>query len=169
MWKKNGESKLCKVLEEGTTDDLIDHIISILPQFLEHCYIKRQQAASYKTERDSIAMESCVAQDEIQSAHWKQNQVSMFTVAFWYCGTIHSQVIVSDNLVHTKETLIAYVDRLLDDLPENVKSVSIWSDGPSSQFKNQFVLASLSALEKNHLYNTYHLELLRNFPWKGPS
>ena len=58
VWKKNDESKLCKVPDEGTTGDLMDHISSILHQFLEHCHVKRQQTASYKIERDSIVIES---------------------------------------------------------------------------------------------------------------
>ena len=95
VWKKDG-AKLCKVVEEGTTDDLVTNTSPLFSlSFLEHCFIKRQQAASYK--RESIVIDSdhydaskallqvdfsenytCVAQDEIQSAHWKQNQVSMF-------------------------------------------------------------------------------------------
>ena len=43
---------------------------------------------------------------------------------------------------------MVYVSRLLDDIPATVKSVSIWSDGPSSQFKNHYIAASLHALEK---------------------
>ena len=40
------------------------------------------------------------------------------------------------HFLHFKETLVAYVSWLLDDIPATVKSVSIWSDGLSSQFKN---------------------------------
>ena len=43
---------------------------------------------------------------------------------------------------------MVYVSRLLDDIPATVKSVSIRSDGPSSQFKNHYIAASLHALEK---------------------
>ena len=38
----------------------------------------------------------------------------------------------------------------MEDLPSTVKVLSLWSDGPRSQFKNQFVAASISALEKKH-------------------
>jgi hypothetical protein len=44
-------------------------------------------------------------QDEIQSAHWDQSQVSLFTSALWYDGKIHPLVLVSDELTHSKETL----------------------------------------------------------------
>ena len=44
---------------------------------------------------------------------------------------------------------MVYVSRLLDDIPATVKSVSIWSDGPSSQLKNHYIATSLHALEKH--------------------
>jgi len=100
---------------------------SSVPATLLH----QEQAASYKTEREAIVIETdafdasialnqvdfsekytWVVQNEIQSAHWRQNQVSLFAAVLWYYGSIHSRVIASDDLVHTKETVIAYVDKL---------------------------------------------------------
>ena len=78
-------------------------------------------------------------QDEIQSAHRKQDQVSLLTAAIWFDGKLHPKVIVSDNLDHGKGTVVAYIDYLLNTLPAPVKTVSIWSDGPSSQFKNKYI------------------------------
>ena len=167
VWKNDADNRLCRVLEDGTTNDLQLYIQSLLPQFLQHCHTKREQAAAYQSEREAAASEgkdtshaliqvdfaenyTCVAQDEIQSAHWKQHQVSLFTAAVWHSGDIHSYVIASDNIVHSKETVIAYVDRLLDVLPSNIKSTSFWSDGPSSQFKNRFHIASIIRLQNHH-------------------
>ena len=45
---------------------------------------------------------------------------------------------------------MVYVSRLLEDIPATATSVSIWSDGPSSQFKNCYIAASLCLLEENH-------------------
>ena len=53
---------------------------------------------------------------------------------------------------------MAYVSRLLDVIPETVQSVSIWSDGPSSQFKHRYIAASLHTLEKKH-----RIKILWNF------
>ena len=89
-------------------------------------------------------------QDEIQSAHWKQHQVSLFTAALWFSGELHPKVIASDNLDHGKDTIIAYIDNILDSLPGTVKTISIWSDGPSSQFKNRFIVAAISPLQEKH-------------------
>lgn len=101
---------------------------------------------------------TCVNQDEIQSAHWNQRQVSLFTVAVWHSGSQHSHVIASDNLTHGKETVIAYLDKVLDSLPDHVKKVSLWSDGPASQFKNRYFAASLDTLQCKH-----KLEIQWNF------
>ena len=43
---------------------------------------------------------------------------------------------------------MAYMDVLLDFLPDQVTHVSIWSDGPASQFKNRYIAAAIASLEK---------------------
>ena len=168
VWKTDSSGKLIKVLEEGTTEELYTHICSLIPQFMARCYTKRMQAETYNKERQSAGTQSefssnaaflqmdfsenytCVSQDEIQSAHWRQTQVSLFTTALWHSGILHPIVIASDNLNHSKDTIVAYVDFLLDNIPSTTKSVSIWSDGPSSQFKNRFIAAALKNLQDKH-------------------
>ena len=54
VWKNDSDERLSKIVEEGTTDDLRTYISSILPQFMEHCYSKREQAAAYKLERGQL-------------------------------------------------------------------------------------------------------------------
>ena len=49
VWGKDGDNKLCKMVKEGTIDDLFDHLCSILLEFLQHCHVKRNQA-DYKYE-----------------------------------------------------------------------------------------------------------------------
>jgi hypothetical protein len=167
VWANDADGKICKMVKEGTSDDLFSHICAILPEFLQHSYIKRNQAESYQKEREAVGDEdfdpsfamlqvdfsenyTCMFQDEIQSAHWKQNQVSLFTAALWFDGELHPKVVASDNLDHGKDTVIAYIDHLLDALPDVVETISIWSDGPSSQFKNRFVVAAIAALQEKH-------------------
>ena len=65
---------------------------------------------------------TCVLCNEIQSAHWYQKQVSLFIAAMRH--SVHSRVITSDNLIHFKDTLVSYIDSLLDDLPRTIKIVS---------------------------------------------
>lgn len=90
----------------------------------------------------------CESQDEVQSAHWNQRQLSLFTTALYHNEEFRSKVYVSDNLTHTKETIIPYLYKLLTDMPKTVKILKIWSDGPSSQFKNKFIGAMIPQFEK---------------------
>lgn len=181
VWKNDSDERLSKVVEEGTTDDLRSYISSILAKFMEHCYIKREQAAAYKLEREAIEGSknkallqvdfsenyTCQYQDEIQSAHWQQHQVSLFTAAMWHTGVLHSIVIASDNIVHSKDTIIAYLDMLLEMIPNSVTSLLIWSDGPASQFKNRFIAAAMISLQKKHKINI-HWNFFATSHGKGP-
>jgi len=47
---------------------------------------------------------------------------------------------------------------LLDTIPDSVTHVSIWSDGPASQFKNRYILAALKPLQEKH-----NKEIIWNF------
>ena len=160
IWKNDENDKLCKAVEEGTVSELREYICSITPQFMEHCYIKRQQAARYTKEREAAMSTpndeskallqvdysenySCSYQDEIQSAHWKQ--ATLFTAALWHSGELHSMVIASDNLTHAKETLVAYISRILDELPSTVTTVSLWSDGPASALVQELLCCCWNA------------------------
>ena len=149
VWKNDSDGRLSKVVEEGTTADLRNYICSILPQFMEHC----EQATAYKLERKAIEGSenkallqvdfsenyTCQYQDEIQSAHWNQHQVSLFTAVLWHNGMLHSIVIACHNLVHSKDSVVAYIDMLLEIIPDSVKTVSIWSDGRSSKTVSQLL------------------------------
>jgi len=168
VWKNDGDGRLTKVVEEGSASDLVTYLCSITPQFLEHCYVKRHQADMYKKQREAAETSwseeaallqvdfsenyTCMYQDEIQSAHWQQSQVSLFTAAIWYAGKLHPTVIVTDNTIHAKETVVAYIRKLLllvkARAPASLKTVHIWSDGPASQFKNRYIAAALVTLQK---------------------
>ncbi len=76
----------------------------------------------------------------------------LFTVALWIAGLMKSYALVSDVLDHSKSTIIPFLDRILEEL---IEVVHIWSDGPSSQFKNRFIAASLSTLEAKYCMKIY--------------
>ena len=87
--------KIPKVLKEGTVDDLLIDLQVQLPLFLEHVFVKRQQARFFKEKLEHLTEEeavvqvdfaenySCKYQGEVQSAHCSQDQVPLFTVAIW--------------------------------------------------------------------------------------
>ncbi|KAK6169741.1 hypothetical protein SNE40_020732 [Patella caerulea] len=166
--EQNG--RMLKVSEESLTTEFIAYFCDILPPFLEHCFYKREQARAYNLQHNDVLNfdetkallqvdfsenYTCASQDEIQSAHWHQGQVSIFTYALWHSAQLHSGAIVSDNLNHSKDTIIAYLDNIFESLPATIKSVSIWSDGPRSQFKNRFICAALKRLQEEHHISIY--------------
>lgn len=61
---------------------------------------------------------------------------------------MYSGVYASDNTDHSKWTVVAFLYKLFLKLPKTVKRLKIWSDGPSSQFKNQFIGAAILLFEK---------------------
>lgn len=162
-----------KVLLKGNMSTLREHILKMTPAFKEHSYVKRNQAQSYNNDRsDSLSPGcifallqvdfaenyTCVSQDEIQSYHWVKPQVSLLTASLWFHQKQHACVIASDSLQHNKDTVVAYIDKLLQEIPKDVKEVRIWSDGPASQFKNRFIANCLPILEKR-----YNLKISWNF------
>ena len=101
-------------------------------KFLPHCHIKHLQAKQYELDKELASTQDskiavlqmdfaenymCVAQDEIQSAHWNQSQVTLFTTVTWLKGEVMSKVIVSDCMQHTKTTVMVFLDEILETLP----------------------------------------------------
>ena len=72
----------------------------------------------------------------------------MFTSVAYFDENTLSTVIVSDNIQHDKMSIIPFMSTLLCQFPKTVKKINIWSDGPSSQFKNRFIVAVLPLLQQ---------------------
>lgn len=176
IWKKNAASnRFEKRIEDGKLVELLTHIAAMSTQFLKHSYVKRSQSDTFnKFDRPRASEEKytvegllqidfaenfvCQFQDEIQVAHWNQKQVSLFTSALYFNGQFHAKVLVSDCTIHTKDTIVTYLCKILDVLPPSLKILKIWSDGPSSQFKNKFIAALIPILE-----NRYGLKIVWNY------
>jgi hypothetical protein len=85
-------------------------------------------------------------QDEVQSAHWINNMLTIFTAVVWTCESTDSFAVVSDYLVHDKVAVLSYFNSILDLLCIAGKRLLIFTDGPSSQFKNRYILSSLPVI-----------------------
>ena len=53
-------------------------------------------------------------QDEIQSAHWAQQQVTVYTINLWSRDKKNPWVICSDTREHEKNTVAAFTNQVLD-------------------------------------------------------
>ena len=65
----------------------------------------------------------------------------------WFRDYSKSMVLLSDNNNHDKTTVAPYTMHVLqiamDTFGNEVKEIEIWTNGPSSQYKNKYLLYSL--------------------------
>ena len=170
LWSKQKKSSgffhVEKCPETMTISALIGKFEEARSVFMKHQYIKKNQSEAYQLAKEHIddglvvcqidysENYTCAAQDEVQSAHWSQSQITLFTACLWTTDSESpkSIVVVSDNRHHGKETAIAYLYIVLRQIikPDNTefRKVHIFSDGPSSQFKNKFMANMLNHLRE---------------------
>jgi hypothetical protein len=136
-----------------------------MPKFLWHVFVKRHQSSAYEEDKERakapgsklavVQMDfsenyTCVYQDECASAHWHQNQVSLYTVVVWTSAGQKSLVVVSDSRSHEKSTVAIYLTKVLDMIKKeypDTNEIIFWTDGPSSQFKNKYIFALLVKMQ----------------------
>ena len=119
--------KKVKISKEGTIGDAVESLQGKLPSFLAHVFIKRQQSKFFEERLAKLGLSeaviqvdfaenyTCKYQDEPQSAHWNQEQVTLFTVAIWtkeaagVDNVCESHVIVSDEMMHDKKAVAVFM------------------------------------------------------------
>lgn len=176
IWKKSTvTNRIERHNQVGKLTQLTAHIAAISPQFLRHSYIKRSQSKTFTTydrpratncefadegllQIDFAENFVCELQDEVQSAHWNQRQLTLFTSALYFNDIYQSKVLVCDSLVHTKDTIVPMLCKLLEQLPKSMKVLKVWSDGPSSQFKNKYIAATIT-----HLETRFKIKIIWNY------
>lgn len=162
--QKNQYCNIEKIRKTGAISELIDELHELVPEFLNHQFIKMHQAkCSAKMIEEAHKENSnfaviccdfaekfkCPQQNATQSSHYGQTPISIFTIAVYHRGLV-PMAIASDYEKHTKESVLAYFDIILDELPSTVNIVDVWSDNATSQFKNQFILEALKTFELRH-------------------
>ena len=109
------------------------------------------QAGHIVIQEDFAENFSLKHQDEIMSAHWSSDQVTIFTAVVHYLdddGRLEhkSYALVSDKLEHDKFAVYTFNKVILKHISLTTKIVThvhYWSDGAASQFKNRFTLSNL--------------------------
>ena len=165
QWAEDDDGYLIKKNHEGTVEQALTIVQNQLPQFLWHAFLKNEQATAYEEHKAAaLHMESTfpllqmdfaenyttVFQDETQSAHWRKRQISIYTAMYYYRGSTSPVVIVSDTRDHEKCSVATFTHillKMISRLPQ-VEGIQIWTDGPSSQFKNKYIFSYLSYLKQ---------------------
>lgn len=153
-----------KVKKTNTITELLEELYQQIPEFLNHEFIKKHQAEVVaKLIELAVLLGSdiavicidfaenfkCFNQNEPQSAHYGQTPVTVFTIAIYHRG-FTPMAIASECEKHYKESILAYLDVIIDQLPTTVKKIYFWSDNPTSQFKNQFIMEGMRTLQTRH-------------------
>jgi hypothetical protein len=164
QWKK--EDWLQIVRQKGTKIELLEEIKKQYTKFKCHVYIKDQQTLFFQQKRSESTFEKIVlqmdfaenfaiiSQDEIQSAHWRHPQVTIYTACAWLNKGEEkiSYSIISDDLSHSKTSVWVFIKKIINDLQtvyNTIKEVTIFTDGCASQFKNRFTLSNLCFCNKD--------------------
>ena len=166
-WKKDFNERLTKIAESGSMSSLYQLVMDELPMFQEHVRIKRIQSESFEQDKmncrvlqvDFAMAYSCEYQNEIQSALWARDSVTLFTGAVFFEGTCKTYLICSDTRDKGKSTVYAFMMYLYQNMPQqpgNIQEV-IFTDGPSSEFKNRFCMKLLRDIT---------LKLKKDVTWK---
>ena len=168
-----GKSRLEKIHKEGTIDMVYSKLVERLPSFTTHYFVKQQQSKHYTELKEQLPSNLSTGvlqidfaenyttqwQDEVQSAHWCKIQITLMTAVHWHGDNCKSAVVISDDTDHTKESIVVFLVHLIKSLvSSDIKVLHIWSDGPSSQFKNRYIAAILPDLESR-----FDLKIIWNF------
>ncbi|ROL51976.1 hypothetical protein DPX16_2003 [Anabarilius grahami] len=154
-----------KVRRSGTLGDVLGFLKAAATKFLHHCFVKRKQSTFFqakkiqaKSDKETVVLQvdfaenyTAAYQDQIQSAHWHQRQVTVFPSVLWSDGDPESYAIVSDRLEHDKRSVAAFLTKIVEDIQEKdpaMRVMHIFSDGAASQFKNKFIWCFLSTTFK---------------------
>jgi hypothetical protein len=158
---------------------LIDSFSQIFRKYLLHIHLTRVQHAIFKEIKESqppvnavIHMDfsqnySAIGQNDLQSAYFGRNQISIYTVMV-YVGQESPIpiVIINDDTSHSKEQVTFYIQLIVNSVREDypdLAHIDFFTDGCSSQFKNKYILISLlytvedlGLTAKWHFFTTSH-------------
>lgn len=84
-------------------------------------------------------------QDAIQSFHWSNNQITLFTAYVWAGDREQSFIICSDYMNHDKHATGIMLEKVIRMMATaSTKTVSVFSDGAAKHFKQKYNLCFVS-------------------------
>lgn len=162
---ENESRRLMIIIKEFCASDMIEAVKKSWGKTVNHINLKRIQANAFEADKKSASARtlqidfgmnfSCEYQNEVQSALWCRSSVMLFTACAIYKVKCQSFIICSDAKDKTKITIAAFIDFIYNYLrTSNASDVPteeiIWSDGPTSEFKNKFMIHLLGVLSKKY-------------------
>lgn len=170
QWVKNENKQLRLTTIDTVVSEVFFNLKTEAQTFYQHVHVKRVQSSAFDldkkmhnvrvTQFDFAMNFTSEVQREVQSALWGRASIVLFTVASKLNDSDTSMVLVSQNVSKDKKTVFACLYEVLQRLPsidDPLIQEVFWSDGPSSEFKNKYMVAVLHFFSKK--YN-------KTFTWK---
>ena len=158
-WKDNKAEKRMTLVEiQSPLVKVVNTLQEVLPTFKTHHFNYLVQTEAFQKARNSIIKTSAVMQidfaekfaikyqDEAQSAYWGRKLIMIFTCSIWSAGGTKCYAVLSEYKTQDKYTVWCFLNIIFSQLKEtqpNIKSIEIYSDGASSQFKNKWTLSNI--------------------------
>lgn len=165
-------------------DEFLESLVGKVNELKAHHYVSKIQSASFKNIKSTLTKEVCVVvadfsenfsfvvQDEIQSYHWVNKQATIHPFVYYYfdedSGLVknRSLCVISNHQQHNTAVVHTFQKYLIEDIKNNVpaiKKIIYFTDGSSSQYKNQKNFLNLCLHENDfglaaewHFFATAH-------------
>ena len=141
-----------------------------MSMILQHVNTKRVQTSEFISDKSDLSKRilqidyamayTCEYQDEVQSALWGRGSVNLFTAAVTHNEATNTFLFCTNYKNKDKFSNGVFLEHLYKhEIPadESVKQEIIWSDGPTSEFKNRYTRKLMEGLSE-----TFNKE----FVWK---
>ena len=94
-------------------------------------------------------------QNEVQNALWSRKCINLFTAALYSKSQVcQPLLIITDSQDKGKNSVFTFINALTDYIQfEKGDMLIIYTDGPSSEFKNRFIVKLVSMLSKKFQCN----------------
>ena len=158
QWIKDFDKKLTCNVKETYIGEVKSSLEESDSSVVSHINVKRVQAMDFEKDKSSpetrvlqvdFAMNySCSYQEEVQSALWSRKSITLFTAAIFRKNTCSTMLICSDTTEKEKNAVRNFITAVYDEFDsssQNNKNITeiIWTDGPSSEFKNKCMVTFL--------------------------
>ena len=158
-WIKTETGHLRRDQKQECVDELKD-LFSEFSFFKEHVRIKQIQFTAFTEDKKrshchvlqcSFTMAyNCDYQNEVQSALWFWKCINLFTAALYSKSQVCQPfLIITDSQDKGKNSVFTFINALTNYIQfEKGDMLIIYTDGPSSEFKNRYIVKLVSILSK---------------------
>ena len=161
-WIKTETGHLRINQKQGCVGELKEDLFSKFSFFREHVRIKRIQSTAFTEDKkrndchvlqcDFAMTYSCDYQNEVPSALWSRKCINLFTAALYSKSQVCQPfLIITDSQEKGKKSVFTFINALTDYIQfEKGDMLIIYTDGPSLEFKNRYIVKLVSMLSKKN-------------------